>query len=105
MDVVIMVILIFIFMLNIGPALSKICVHSEDFGFPFQSLTDTMHKPNVIHSLPAPYCTDSAGYPIKCPVPCQDRCKTCDWDYPVPVMGSKLGAYSPSKWCPGSPLC
>ncbi len=77
----------------------------EGFGFPFHSLTQTPQPPNVITSMPAPYCTNNLGQPVPCPVPCQKVCKTCQYDFPVPVFGHEEGAYSPSKWCPGPPLC
>ena len=93
----------------------------EGFGFPFNTLSRTPQPPNVIFSMPAPYCTNDLGQPIPCPIPCQKVCETCQYDYPVlaaqsaapsptshqlvPVFGIEEGAYSPSKWCPGPPLC
>ncbi len=77
----------------------------ESFGFPFSKLTQTPQPPRIVHSLPAPYCSNCLGSPVPCPIPCQYVCETCKYDFPVPVFGPDAGAYSPNKWCPGPPLC
>ena len=68
------------------------------------------------HTLDLPYCSDCLGKPVPCLKPCGQsyvlsnglnagaECKTCDYEYPVPVMGVKQGAYSPSVWTPGTPF-
>lgn len=72
--------------------------------FSFDSLHHTP-KTRVIDSLPRPYCVDKFRRPTPCPKPCQQVCKTCQYDFPVPVFGPKAGAYSSNVWCPGPPLC
>ncbi len=79
--------------------------NKEGFGFPFDKLTPVPESPKTDPAYFQPYCSNDLGQPIPCPVPCQDVSPTCQFDYPVPVFGPKKGAYSPSKWCPGPPLC
>lgn len=78
----------------------------EHLGFPFNSL----HKLPVVKQAPCyyqPYCTMEDGQPKPCEVPCvlgSDN-PACNFVSPTPVFGVTSGAYSPSKWCPGPPLC
>lgn len=74
-------------------------------GFAFNTLSKTPQPPKIYYNLPAPYCTNYLGQPVPCPEPCQKSCPTCRYSFPVPVFSAKLGAYSPSKFCPGPPLC
>ena len=76
----------------------------ERFGYPFNNLTNTPQKQSRLF-LAAPYCTNKLGQPVPCPMPCQGRFLTCNWDFPVPVFGVEQGPYTPTKWCPGAPLC
>ena len=78
---------------------------TEGFGFPFGSLTRTPMSPTVEPRYSQPYCVDNSGQPVPCKVPCQYSCPSCEYDYPVPVFGPNIGAYSPNKWCPGPPVC
>jgi len=79
--------------------------NAEKFGFPFHTLHT---KPRVKY---APiwyqgYCSKNTGEPIPCNVPC--RCSknpACKFQHPNPVFGVTSGSHSPSKWCPGAPLC
>ena len=77
----------------------------EQFGFPFKSLRSTPTAPRIAPKYTQPYCVDQHGQPVPCPVPCQYFSSSCEFDYPVPVFGPDIGAYSPNKWCPGPPVC
>lgn len=83
------------------------------------SIFDKLHKNPTVrfnHTLELPYCSDCLGKPIPCSKPCGHsyilqnglnagaKCKTCNYDYPVPILGFKQGAYTPSVWTPGPPL-
>jgi hypothetical protein len=48
-----------------------------------------------------PYCVNEFGTPIPCKIPCQDIPNgPCQWNYPVPVLSRKAGAYMPHKFSP-----
>lgn len=76
----------------------------ENLGFPFDKLYQEP-RVNVVPRYSQPYCMDQHGNPIPCSQPCQDWNPACKYDFPVPVLSDKIGAYSPSKWCPGPPVC
>jgi hypothetical protein len=94
-----------IILICIGVSAILICMirgDTEKFGFPF----DTTPQPS--QNLPPtvlPYCTDKLGNPIPCDKPCQCTSPSCQFSFPVPVLSKNMGAYSPSKWCPGPPMC
>lgn len=78
---------------------------TEGLGGPFNTLTSTPQPPRVAPVYRQPYCTNSTGFPVPCKPPCQEDNPACEYDYPVPVLSNEMGAYTPSRFCPGPPLC
>ena len=93
----------------------KKSTHAESFT-PVDPVLQNLHRtPTTVteYTLPNPYCANDLGQPVPCRRPCNNLlmtgdptvvATTCLWDFPVPVFGPYMGAYTPSKWLPGPPL-